>query len=170
MFTPESFAQYTQWAAIATVVFAGLAGFAFWRQFGFRFRLVGVTGFMGVLTVGLFALSLVPLTRVSIPDAVRYTLVFDTGGPETVIAVAPTINETQLTATLEQAAYDLYSPGRLGNNTQKLHIRARTILHPEPGVSEPLFIGEVSRSLTVREDPNLSIQVFRDRLKRLPAG
>ncbi len=168
MFSPESFAHYTQWCAIATVGFALLAGLAFWRNAGFRFRLVGVTGFMGVLTVGLFSLSIVPLTRVSIPNAVRYTLVYDSGGPETVIAVAPTITETQLNATLEQATYDLFSPGRLGGDTQQLHIRARTILHPEKGVSEPVFLGEVRRSLIRRDDPNLSIQVFADQLKRLP--
>lgn len=169
MFSPESFGQYAQWSAIATVVFIVLTLISFLRKFGFRFRLIGATGFMGVLTFGLFTLSLMSsLTRVAIPNAARYSLVYDLGGRETVIAVAPDITEPQLEATLEQAAYDLFSPGRLAGTEAKLLIRARTVLHPSEGTSEPLFLGQVKRSLTLREDPNMEFQIFANRFKRLP--
>jgi hypothetical protein len=49
---------YAQWSAIATVGCLILAIIAFIVGWGFRFRLVGVTSFMGVLTLGILALSL----------------------------------------------------------------------------------------------------------------
>ncbi|MCM1985217.1 Ycf51 family protein [Lyngbya confervoides] len=168
MLSQESFALYAQWSLIATVGFALLALVAFRLGWGFRFRLVGVTGFMGVLTFGLFALSLTPLTRVSIPGAARYTLVYDTGAQQTVIAVAPEITPEELTATLEQAASDLFSSGRLGRNGNQLLIRARTLIHPEAGLSEPVFLGQATRSLTDRSDPQMRIQVFPEAFDRLP--
>jgi hypothetical protein len=168
MFTTDAFASYTQWSGIATLVMALLAGIAFKAQWGLRFRMVGATGFMGVLTVGLFALSLVPLTHVEIPGAVRYSLVFDTGSTQTVIAVPATITQDQLEATLQQASVDLFSPGRLGRQDNQLTIRARTILHPKPGISEPVFLGQVKRSLALREDPNQEITIFSKNLARLP--
>ena len=86
-----NFLQYTKWSGIATIVFAVLTILAFIVQWGFRFRLVGATGFMLVLTGGLFSLSLVPLSRTVIPGAVKYTLVYDNGSNQTVIAIAPEI-------------------------------------------------------------------------------
>ncbi|NCJ08445.1 hypothetical protein GS597_18425 [Synechococcales cyanobacterium C] len=166
--TPEDFLTYTQWSGLSVLVFAGLAALAFWQGWGIRFRLVGVTGFMGVLTVGLFALSLVPLTRTVVPGAQRYTLVYDVGANQVVIAVAPTLSRSGLEATMLQAAGDLFSPGRMGGATNQLTIRARTILHPEPGMSEPLYLGTVQRSLRVREDPNLQLTLDEASLAQLP--
>ena len=51
--------------------------------------MVGVTGFMGVLTFGLFALSLGPITRTLIPGSVHYSVVYDTGSTHVVIALPP---------------------------------------------------------------------------------
>ncbi|MFN7658146.1 MAG: DUF2518 family protein, partial [Dolichospermum sp.] len=42
----DNFLQYTQWSGIATIVFAVLTILAFILKWGFRFRLVGATGFM----------------------------------------------------------------------------------------------------------------------------
>uniref|UniRef100_UPI00343C269A Ycf51 family protein n=1 Tax=Okeania sp. SIO2F4 TaxID=2607790 RepID=UPI00343C269A len=127
---------------------------------------MGVTGFMGVLTAGLFGLSLGLFTRVEIPGSVPYTLVYDNGGTQTVIAVSPSISESELAATIEQAAGDLFSPGRLGGENQ-LTIRVRTIIHPEEGISEPLYLGEVKRSLSQREDENIDIKIFPESLAKL---
>ncbi|HLO49757.1 MAG TPA: Ycf51 family protein, partial [Kamptonema sp.] len=108
--TPNSdLLTYSQWMGILTAVFAVITLLGFIVKWGFRFRLVGITSFMGVLTVGIFALSLGLYTRAEIPGAVRYTLVYDTGGAQTVIVVPPTIAESELEATMRQAAGDLYS-------------------------------------------------------------
>jgi len=164
-----NFLHYTQWSGIATIVFAVLTILAFILKWGFRFRLVGATGFMLVLTGGLFSLSLVPLSRTVIPGAVKYTLVYDNGSNQTVIAVTPEITPTELEATLRQAASNLYSYGRLGTGGDKqLIVRARTIIHPEIGLSVPLYLGQVNRTLVSREDPEMAIEVYLDKFALLP--
>ena len=57
--TSLGFSTYTQWSILATIFFFLLAVVAFIFKWGIRFRLVGITGFMIVLTVGLFGLGLV---------------------------------------------------------------------------------------------------------------
>ena len=168
MFSTESFSQYAYWGVIATVVFGVLAALSFFFKWGIRYRLVGVTGFTGVLTFGLFALSLTPLTRVSVPNATHYSLVFDDGANQTVIAVSQDITPEQLSATLEQATSDLFSAGRLGRDNNRLYVRARTMLHPKEGVSEPLLLGQASRSLLSRDDAEFDIQIYSKNFKRLP--
>jgi hypothetical protein len=85
-----------------------------------------------------------------------------------VIAVSPQITETQLEATLKQAAIDIFSPGRLSPGIDQMTIRARTILHPQAGISQPLYLGEIRRSLSIREDENATIEVYRENLAQLP--
>ena len=165
--TTADFLNYSQWMGIITLVCAGITVLGFFLEWGIRFRLVGVTGFLGVLTAGLFALGLVPFTRTVIPGAVKFSVIYDNGSTQTVIAVPPTINKVQLEATLRQAASDLYSYGRLGREEQ-LTIRARTIIHPEPKVSEPLYLGQVKRSLANRIDDEMEIDIYSDKLAKLP--
>ncbi|MBD2294855.1 Ycf51 family protein [Anabaena sphaerica FACHB-251] len=163
------FLQYTQWSGIATILFAVLTILAFILKWGFRFRLVGTTGFMLVLTAGLFSLSLVPLSRTVIPGAVKYTLVYDNGSNLAVIATSPKITPTELEATLRQAASNLYSYGRLGSRgNNQLTIRARTIIHPEPGISAPVYLGEVKRTLATREDTQMAVKLYLDKFAQLP--
>ncbi|MBF2000426.1 MAG: Ycf51 family protein [Synechococcales cyanobacterium C42_A2020_086] len=166
--TTADFLTYSQWAGLTTLALGLLTLIAFLLKWGLRFRLVGVTGFMLVLTSGLFALGLVPFTRTTVPGAVRFARVYDTGATQAVIAVPPTITPSELEATLKQAANDLFSPGRLGRRTDQLTIRARTVLHPEPGVSQPLFLGQIKRSLLVRDDDQMTIELFTDNLAKLP--
>jgi len=142
-----------------------LVGFG-WR-WGIRFRLVGITGFMAVLTGGLFALGLTPVTRTVLPNASRYTTVYDGGGTQAVIAVSRHLTPEQLTATLQQAANDLFSYGRLATGDAVLTVRARTLLHPEPGVTEPLYLGQVRRSLRQRQDPGMVVELDSQALARL---
>ncbi|MCT7949689.1 Ycf51 family protein [Ancylothrix sp. C2] len=169
MLTTAEFFRATQWAGILTVAFAILAGLAFLFKWGFRFRLVGVTGFMAVLTGGLFALSIVPITRTQVAGAAHYTTVFDSGSSQVVISVSPKITQSELEATLRQAASNLFSPGRFSQAGEKqLTIRARTIIHPETGVSIPLYLGEVKRSLYKRDDEQMTVEVFNDKLAQLP--
>lgn len=163
-----NFLTYAQWAGIATLVMGAIATLAFVLKWGFRFRLVGVTGFMGVLTVGLFALGVIPFTRAIIPGAVRFSTVYDSGATQVVITVPQTITAEQLTATLEQAASDLFSSGRLSRGEAKLTVRARTVLHPEPGISQPLFLGQVRRSLFNRDDAEMEFLIYPENLAQLP--
>jgi Protein of function (DUF2518) len=169
MLTTENFLQYTQWSGIATLVLAALTVVGLIFKWGIRFRLVGTTGFMLVLTSGLFALSLVPLSRTVIPGAVRFTLVYDNGSTQAVIATSPQITPSALEATLRQAASNLYSYGRLGSKTDnQLTIRARTLIHPEPGVSVPLYLGQVKRSLVSREDSEITVEIYPEKFAQLP--
>ncbi len=169
MLTTSDFLQYAQWSGIATLVFGAIAVLAFLLKWGIRFRLVGTTGFMLVLTGGLFALSLVPLSRTVIPGAVKYTLVYDNASTQTVIATSPNITPDQLEATLRQAASNLYSFGRLGSRSNnQLTIRARTVIHPEPGVSVPLFLGQIKRTLESREDADMDIEIYLEKFDQLP--
>jgi len=48
-----------------------------------------------------------------------------------------------------------------------LTIRARTVLHPQPGVSQPVVVGQVKRSLAARNDEQMQIEIYRDRLAQL---
>ncbi len=167
--TPNStFLQYSQWSAILMVVCLLVAGLAFLFKWGFRFRLIGTTGFLGVLTVGLFALSLMPLTQTSVPGAVRYSLIYDSAGSQAVIVVPPAITKPQLEATLKQAASNLFSPGRGAQGANQLTIRARALVHPGPGVSEVVFLGQIKRSLSVREDEKMELEIFEEKLAQLP--
>jgi hypothetical protein len=166
--TTEDFLLAAQWSGILTLVVAGLALLGWLLQWGIRFRLVGVTGFMAVLTVGLFALGLVPFTRTVIPGAVKFSTVYDSGGTQAVIAVPSDITESQLEATLLQAASNLFSPGRLGQGESQLTIRARAVVHPEPGISQPLYLGEIKRSLLVRDDDNMTVTLDAEAFAKLP--
>lgn len=168
--TTTDFLNASGWVGITTLAFAALTVLSFLLKWGIRFRLVGVTGFLGVLTGGLFALGLVPFTRTVIPGAVRYSLVFDNGGTQTVIAVPPTISNEALEATMRQAASDLFSYGRLGRQDDKLTIRVRTNLHPETGVTKPLYLGQVERSLSNRTDEQMEIKLNPESLAQLPKG
>ncbi|MGB3652626.1 MAG: Ycf51 family protein [Rivularia sp. (in: cyanobacteria)] len=171
MFSTDDFARYTQWAGIATLIFAFITFLAFIFKWGIRFRLAGATGFMLVITGGLFPLSLTPLTRTVIPGAIRYKLVFDNGSSQAVIATPPEITPSELDATLRQAASDLFSYGRLGTREEnQLTVRARSIVHPEPGLSVPLYLGQVKRSLSNRDDSAMQIDIYENNFAKLPTS
>jgi hypothetical protein len=122
---------------------------------------------MGVLTIGLFALSLGLFNRVEIEGALRYNLVYDTGANQAVIAVPLDITPSQLEATLQQASFDLFSYGRTATGgDSKLTIRARTQVHQD-GFTYPIYLGMIRRSLVQRDDSQEEITIFKDQLSRL---
>jgi hypothetical protein len=156
-----------QWVGILTLLCSALAGLGFLLKWGIRFRLVGITGFMGVLTGGLFALGLVPFTRTLVPGSIHYSLVFDNGANQIVIAVPASITETELEATLRQAAGNLlFGYGRLSRRGELPTVNARTLLHPEPGVSQPVYLGQAQRLGIEAEEP-LQISIFSEQLAAL---
>lgn len=162
--TPADFLQTTLWSLGFTGLFAVLALLAFVWQWGIRFRLVGITGFMAVLTVGLFSLSLFPITTTVVPGSVPYNVVYDNGAGQVVIKLPNDINKSQLEATLRQSAINQFSPGRMGQN---LLIRGRVLLHPEEGVTEPLYVGQVRRSQSDGDENDFNIEVDPEALTRL---
>lgn len=165
--TPSDFLELAKWSGILTLALGTITTLAFLLSWGIRFRLVGATGLMGVLTVGIFALGLVPFTRTVVPGAVKFSRVYDNGATRAVIAVPPNITESELEATLKQAASNLFSPGRLGGGPGALTIQARTVLHPEPGLSQPLVLGQVERSLSKREDPEMVVLTYPEAIAQL---
>lgn len=167
MLKTAEFLTLAQWSGILTLVGGVIAVLAFLFNWGIRFRLVGVTGFLGVLTIGLFALGIVPFTRTVIPGAIRFSVVYDNGSTQTVIAVPTSVRQSELEATLRQAASDLFSYGRLGGIDNQMTIQARTIVHPKPGVSQPLVLGQVKRSLATRKDEQMTIDIYPERFAQL---
>lgn len=159
---------YAQWLGYLTLFCVAVTIVAWLFKWGIRFRLVGVTSFMTVLSVSTLALGLGLYSRPTIPGAVKFSRVFDTGATQVVVTVASDITPTELEATLRQAAADVYSPGRGSQGTNKMLIRARTVLHPQPGVSKLVYLGQVERSLATREDDAMALQVFSDQFQQLP--
>ena len=166
--TTADFWLATQYFAYASLGMGLLTAIAFFFKWGFRFRLVGITGFMIVLMSGAFGLSFVPIVQTDIPGSVRFEVTYDNGLSQAVIAVAPTISETELDATLRQAASNLFSLGRAGGINEKFLIRARTVLHKESGLSVPLYLGDIRRSMAVREDEQMIVTLYPDALAQLP--
>lgn len=165
--TPEEFLEVTKWAGIATLVLAGITVLAFVFKWGLRFRLVGATGFAVVLTTGLLGLSFEPFSRSVIPGAVPYATVFDSGADKIVITIPQTITEPELKATLQQAASNLLKPYRLGSAARVPTIRARTVIHEQPGVSRLLYVGQVQPLPDPDTGESLTITLNREALQQL---
>jgi hypothetical protein len=165
---PLNFAKYTQWSGIATLVFLVLTIIAFLVGWGIRFRLVGVTSFMAVLTVGIFGLGLGLFTRTEIPGAVRFSLVYDNGANQAVISLPNTVTPEQVEATLKQAASDLFSSGRAGaGGNNQFIISARTLVHPQPGLSSPLYLGQIKKSFSAPGDNTPELQLFPESFAKI---
>jgi len=148
---------------------AGITLLAFVLGWGFRFRLVGITSFMGVLTEGLLGLSFEPFTQTVVPGAMPYNTVYDSGAAQIVIKVSDTITPTELEATLQQAASNLLKPSRLGSVGLPPTIRARAIIHEPEGVSKLVYLGQVQPVKTAT-DTSLSVQIFDDAFETLSAA
>jgi hypothetical protein len=165
---PTDLAFYVKWSGIATIAFLVLTIIAFIVKWGIRFRLVGATSFSAVVTASFFALSLGLFTRTVIPGAVRYSLVYDNAADKVVIAVPSAVTEAQVEATIRQIASDIKPYGRLGDRNNQFSIRARTVLHPEPGVSQPLYLAEIKRSLDAPPDEDMPVTLFTENFALLP--
>ncbi|ASC73837.1 Ycf51-like protein [Halomicronema hongdechloris C2206] len=164
--TPDEFMRAAQWTGVAALILAGITVLAFGLGWGIRFRLVGVTSFTVVLMAGFFGLSFEPFTPTVIPGAVSYATVFDSGASQIVIKVPPTITESQLEATLRQAASNLLKPSRLSGPGETPTIRARTILHDPPGVSQLVYLGQIQPA-SPSDDDAFNIELYPDQLARI---
>ena len=164
---PSLFATAARYCAILAGGLA-IATLVLWiRNVKWRFAFFGYTAFTVVLSFGLAALSLGPIVRTSIPGAAPFVTVFDDGSTRAAIAVSADISPETLSLSLEQAAQNLYSAGRYASTSTTLTIRARAIIHPEEGITEPIYLGEVKRSLLVRNDPEQTITIDWNAFDRL---
>ena len=164
------FFEYAKWSGIATIICLVVAIASFIAGWSFRFRLVGVTSFMTVLTIGIFALGLSLFPHAEIPGAARYSLVYDTGANQAVVAVSPDIEKSAIEPTLIQAVSDLYSYGRTGvGGNDRFTVKLRTVLHPETGVSQPLYLGQAQRSLIDRSNEDIKIRIYSQNIEKLPS-
>jgi hypothetical protein len=161
----------------AAQVCAGLAAIltvatliAWIRQVAIRFALVGYTGFALVLTIGCFALSLGPIMQTSIPGAARYTPVYDRGSDQAVIVVSPAITPEVLELTLKQAAQNLFSSGRYSSGSPLFTLRARTVIHPETGVSLVVYLGQLEQPFgRTSQDSHQQITLYPEAFDYLSA-
>ncbi len=167
LLAPATYGQLAQAMGLFVLAVTLLTGIAFAQKWGFRFRMVGITAFSVVLTVGLFALSLAPIVPAEVEGAAPYTVVFDRYGPEVAIAVPPTITPDQLVATLTKAGQNLAVPGRNGQGGTEMTVWARAIVHPQPGVSAPVYVGTLRRSLQRGPDPNATLTLHPEGWARL---
>jgi hypothetical protein len=164
------FATYTQWSIYTTIAFFVLALLGFVFKWGIRFRLVGTAGFMIVLTIGLWGLSLGLFSHKTIAGAKHFNLVYDNGANQAVIAVPVNITETELEATLKQAANNLVSSGRTGiGSDNKLTVRARVLVHSEDKLTKPLYVGQVKTLLGKKDNLDLEIEISTDKLAQISA-
>lgn len=162
MLTPTEFLEAAKWSGITVIMMAALTVLGFLLGWGIRFRLVGITGFTGVLTVGLFGLSFQPLTPTVVPGAIPYQTVYDSGAAQIALKVPNTVTEFELEATLKQAARNLLKPSRLGVPGQVPTIRARTLLHQEGGVSKLVYLGRVRPAQAPSADNPFEVTLNKD--------
>jgi len=119
-----------------------LAAFAFVTKQVWRFKAVGYTGFLIVLTAGLFALGPAFTPRPKVQGAKPYQIVFDQYRSRLVVAVAPTITPEELGLTLRQVRNQVGSTGRRAG-AGKLEIIARTLISIAPGTSQVVYLGRL---------------------------
>jgi hypothetical protein len=165
--------QVTQWLLVAMLISGIITTLAFIFKWGPRFRMVGITSFIGVLAGSVFGVAVGFNPHIAVPGALRYQMVYDSGGSEVVISIPSlpeggTIDAPTVSATLQDAAINLFSSGRYSKagETQML-IRLRVLKHLDTGATEPIFVGEARRSLSSREDPNPVITVDPKAIARL---
>ncbi len=159
---------YLQWSIYATLAAFGVMVLAFIFKWGFRFRMVGITSFMTVLSIGIFGLGLGLFDHSAVEGAVRFSRVYDNGANQIVIIVPTSINQPELEATLQQASKTYFSLGRISTDGREdMVVRARTLIHPEAGVTKPLYLGEARRTLGTREQNGVEIRVNAPALRAL---
>ncbi|WP_218080838.1 DUF2518 family protein [Anthocerotibacter panamensis] len=142
--------QTGAWIALGgTVISALIAVFGYLTKQPWRFKVVGYTGFLLVLTGGLYALGLTPLTRAKVEGAKPYQVVFDRGRSRFVISVQPNIQPDELTVTLRQARERYISSSRrIGGSSDQFEIVARTLVSVEPGTTEIIELGRLRLPVT----------------------
>nr|AIU44592.1 hypothetical protein [Cyanophora paradoxa] len=145
-----------------TILFLILSIISIIKGWKNRFQFIGITSFSCLLTISFFVFTFVPFTHKIIPGAQKYRVVFDDGATQIVIAVSAKLNQEELSATLEQAASDLFSPGRLSRNNNSFIIKARA-LSDSLGTTNSLYLGELDKILNSEtNDFDTKIKIFSE--------
>lgn len=164
------FGQAAQIVAGLAGVFALLTLITWIRGMRIRFAMVGYTGFLVVLAIGCFGLSLYPFMRTNIDGAVAYKTVYDRGANQAVISVPVDITPEALTSTLQQAAANLSSSGRVSTGSPYFTVRARIQLHPGEGITVPVYLGQLTQRIGVRQDPEQTIEIDEAAFAKAKSG
>nr|ASQ40350.1 hypothetical protein Ycf51 [Cyanoptyche gloeocystis] len=157
--TNSEFFKITQDLIIFTFFLAIISFIGLIKKWKIRFQIVGITTFLGLVSISFFILSFIPFSHKIIQGSTKYSVIFDNGGSDVVIAVSAEIKEEQLKATLKQAANDLFSPGRLTSTQGEplLTIKARTITNEISNTKTPLYLGEITRSFSNKTEETIEI-------------
>nr|YP_002049487.1 hypothetical protein PCC_0867 [Paulinella chromatophora]ACB43277.1 hypothetical protein PCC_0867 [Paulinella chromatophora] len=145
--TPNSLGIATgNWLAVISIVLAIFTILAFLIQWGFRFRLIGVTSFTVLLAISCWAFGISYAPRVHLKGAIIVPIVFDNGGNLVVAAIDKDFPSENIRATLDQLALNLKDSGRNSPNGL-VHVRLREIHSAAKGLDQPIVIAEAVRNL-----------------------
>jgi len=151
----ELFLLSGQIALGGLVLSALTAAFGYLTKQTWRFKAVGYTGFLLVLTAGLLALSLAPITRPKVEGAKSFEVVFDRGRGRIVIAVSPQIQPEELALTLKQARIRRFSSAK-----GTFEVIARTLVSVAPGTSQLIVLGNLRASATAEDEIKIDPEGF----------
>ena len=135
--TPKIFGFFGIFLFICTVV-------AFIFNFGFKFRITGATIFSLLLSLSSWAFIQSYNERVVIEDAKYLPIVYDNGFDLIIAKAEDNFPEESIKPTLEQLSENLRKGSRSGANVK---IKIRKLEKISPGISKPVVIGEVQKSV-----------------------
>ena len=117
---------------------------AFIFDFGFKFRIIGATIFSLLLSLSSWAFIQSYTEKVVIEGAKYVPIVYDNGFDLIIAKADEDFPEESIDPTLEQLSENLSKGSRSGANVK---IKIRKLEKFSDGVSKPLVIGEVKKSV-----------------------
>ena len=117
---------------------------AFIFNFGFKYRIIGATIFSLLLSLSSWAFIQSYTEKVVIEDAKYVPIVYDNGFDLVIAKVEDDFSEKYIEPTLEQLSENLRKGSRSGANVK---IKIRKLEKISDGVSKPVIIGEVQKSV-----------------------
>ena len=117
---------------------------AFILNFGFKFRIIGATIFSLLLSLSSWAFIQSYNEQVVIEDAKYLPIVYDNGFDLIIAKAEDNFPEESIKPTLEQLSENLRKGSRSGANVK---IKIRKLEKISPGISKPVVIGEVQKSV-----------------------
>ena len=135
--TPKIFGFFGIFLFICTLV-------AFIFNLGFKFRIIGATIFSLLLSLSSWAFIQSYTEKVVIEDAKYVPIVYDNGFDLIVAKAENDFPEESIEPTLKQLSENLRKGSRSGANVK---IKIRRLEKISDGVSKPVVIGEVQKSV-----------------------
>ena len=135
--TPKIFGLFGIFLLIVTVI-------AFIFNFGFKFRIIGATIFSLLLSLSSWAFIQGYSEKVVIENAKYLPIVYDNGFDLIIAKAEDDFPEEYIQPTLKQLSENLRKGSRSGAN---VNIKIRKLEKISDGVSKPVVIGEVQKSV-----------------------